>query len=165
MLTKSKTVLFLAKGDYSPKAKRPLKFDLPFSTLFMCLLECGSHPAHLSAPLAAQGGIWPIQWNIQWNMSTSIMWHCQAQPVMPWKKPFHTLFEFGSHILKTAEGLVRLGSLSNYMEQSYCWPAKLTADAFPERGNSDLKHTEVHGLLGLLFQQHSLGNRKFLFFF
>jgi len=33
------------------------------------------------------------------------------------KKTLPCSFEFGSHILKTAEGLVRLGSLSNYMEQ------------------------------------------------
>ena len=132
MPTKSKSVLFLAKGDCSQNAKCPLKFNLPFPTLFTCSLECGSQLAHLSAPLAAQGGIWPIQWNIQWNMSTSIMWHCQAQPVTPWKT-LPRSFEFGSHVLKTAEGLVRLVSLSNYVEQSYCWSAKVTADAFPER--------------------------------
>lgn len=147
MPTKSKTVLFLAKGDCSRKAKRALKSYLPFSTVFMCSLECGSQPTHLSPALAAQGGIWPFQWNIQWNMSTSITWHCQAQPVTPWKV-LPRSFEFGSHILKAAEGLVGLGSLNNYVEQSYCWPEKLTSGAFPERGKSDLKHTEVHALLG-----------------
>ena len=77
-------------------------------------------PANTSLSPPGSSG-WHLTFSMKYSMEHEYKHYVTLPgPACNTLKSPSTIFEFGSHILKAAEGLVSLGSLNNYMEQSYC---------------------------------------------